>query len=99
VIRSRCARRHLQACSDARRPGFASMSTSTRLVFVHACKMGLEGIVSKRKDSPYRSGRSAALDQEQEPHRASGEMGSRGRLGSVTVDAGVCEPKGAHQLR
>jgi hypothetical protein len=28
------------------------------LVFAHACKMGLEGIVSKRKDSRYRSGRS-----------------------------------------
>jgi bifunctional non-homologous end joining protein LigD len=27
-------------------------------VFAHACKMGLEGIVSKRRDSPYRSGRS-----------------------------------------
>src|SRR5215831_3408998 len=27
-------------------------------VFAHACKMSLEGIVSKRKDSPYRSGRS-----------------------------------------
>src|SRR5262249_55027437 len=27
-------------------------------IFAHACKMGLEGIVSKRKDSPYRSGRS-----------------------------------------
>jgi bifunctional non-homologous end joining protein LigD len=27
-------------------------------VFRHACKMGLEGIVSKRKGSPYRSGRS-----------------------------------------
>ena len=27
-------------------------------VFAHACKMGLEGIVSKRKTSPYRSGRS-----------------------------------------
>jgi hypothetical protein len=27
-------------------------------VFEHACKLGLEGIVSKRKDSPYRSGRS-----------------------------------------
>jgi bifunctional non-homologous end joining protein LigD len=26
-------------------------------VFQHACAMGLEGIVSKRKDSPYRSGR------------------------------------------
>src|SRR5437868_10362886 len=28
------------------------------IVFRHACKMGLEGIVSKRRDSPYRSGRS-----------------------------------------
>ena len=27
-------------------------------VFAHACKMGLEGIVSKRKDSGYRPGRS-----------------------------------------
>jgi bifunctional non-homologous end joining protein LigD len=27
-------------------------------VFAHACKMRLEGIVSKRKDSMYRSGRS-----------------------------------------
>jgi len=27
-------------------------------VFAHACKLGLEGIVSKRKDSLYRSGRS-----------------------------------------
>jgi bifunctional non-homologous end joining protein LigD len=26
-------------------------------VFRHACKLGLEGIVSKRRDSPYRSGR------------------------------------------
>ena len=28
------------------------------IVFRHTCKLGLEGIVSKRKDSPYRSGRS-----------------------------------------
>jgi ATP-dependent DNA ligase len=27
-------------------------------IFRHACKLGLEGIVSKRKDSVYRSGRS-----------------------------------------
>ena len=27
-------------------------------VFAHACKLGLEGIVSQRKDSMYRSGRS-----------------------------------------
>src|SRR5262245_12415048 len=28
-------------------------------IFHHACHMGLEGIVSKRRDRPYRSGRSA----------------------------------------
>jgi ATP-dependent DNA ligase len=28
------------------------------LVFAHACKMRLEGIVSKRRNSRYRSGRS-----------------------------------------
>ena len=28
------------------------------LVFLHACKLGLEGIVSKRRNSPYSSGRS-----------------------------------------
>jgi hypothetical protein len=33
--------------------GFSSMSTSRA-----ACKLGLEGVVSKRKDSAYRSGRS-----------------------------------------
>ena len=28
------------------------------VVFDHACRLGLEGIVSKRRDAPYRSGRS-----------------------------------------
>ena len=32
--------------------------TDGPLVFQHACKLGLEGIVSKRQDSGYRSGRS-----------------------------------------
>jgi bifunctional non-homologous end joining protein LigD len=27
------------------------------IIFKHACKLGLEGIVSKRRDFPYRSGR------------------------------------------
>jgi bifunctional non-homologous end joining protein LigD len=26
------------------------------IIFQHACKMGLEGIVSKRRNLPYRSG-------------------------------------------
>jgi bifunctional non-homologous end joining protein LigD len=34
------------------------LSHSGDLVFQHACRMGLEGIVSKRLGSPYRSGRS-----------------------------------------
>jgi ATP-dependent DNA ligase len=29
-------------------------------MFAHACKLGLEGIVCKRRDAPYRSGRSKA---------------------------------------
>jgi ATP-dependent DNA ligase len=37
-------------------PGF--IAATARLIFAHACKLGLEGIVSKRRDSPYRSGRS-----------------------------------------
>ena len=28
------------------------------VIFKHACKLGLEGIVSKRRDLPYQSGRS-----------------------------------------
>jgi bifunctional non-homologous end joining protein LigD len=35
------------------------------LLFVHACRMGLEGIVSKRLSAPYRSG--PGLDRGQEP--------------------------------
>jgi bifunctional non-homologous end joining protein LigD len=34
------------------------MEADGEIVFRHACKLGLEGIVSKRKDSSYRSGRS-----------------------------------------
>jgi ATP-dependent DNA ligase len=29
------------------------------LAFAHACRLGLEGIVAKRRDRPYRSGRCA----------------------------------------
>jgi ATP-dependent DNA ligase len=42
---------------------FASLSISTataRPFFEHACKLGLEGIVPKRRDLPYRSGRCRA---------------------------------------
>ena len=35
-------------------------------VFAHACKMGLEGIVSKRKDSMYRSGPAVKREAEED---------------------------------
>jgi bifunctional non-homologous end joining protein LigD len=31
--------------------------TDGAIVFLHACKLGLEGIIAKRRDRPYRSGR------------------------------------------
>jgi bifunctional non-homologous end joining protein LigD len=43
------------------------------LVFRHACKMGLEGIVSKRLGSRYRSGRSKDWLKFKEPGCACGE--------------------------
>jgi bifunctional non-homologous end joining protein LigD len=33
------------------------MERDGAIIFKHACKLGLEGIVSKRRDLPYRSGR------------------------------------------
>jgi ATP-dependent DNA ligase len=47
---------------DPRKPGAGirfneHIEADGLTVFKHACKLGLEGIVSKRKDSPYRSGR------------------------------------------
>ena len=34
-----------------------STTSTAHTIFEHACKLGLEGIVSKRKGSRYRSGR------------------------------------------
>jgi ATP-dependent DNA ligase len=49
------------------------------IIFKHACALGREGIVSKRLGLPYRAGRSP-LAQDQEPGRAGGAAGGRGRL-------------------
>jgi ATP-dependent DNA ligase len=39
-------------------------------VFEHVCRMGLEGIVSKRMDAPYRSGRSRTWLKSKNPASA-----------------------------
>jgi bifunctional non-homologous end joining protein LigD len=41
------------------RPGVRLEHPDSGVLFKHACKMGLEGIVSKRLGSRYRSGRSS----------------------------------------
>jgi hypothetical protein len=50
-------------------------------VFQHACKLGLEGIVSKRKELALHLGTVATLGQIERSERAGSEPGSRGGLG------------------
>jgi hypothetical protein len=57
-------------------------------VFQHACRMGLEGIVSKRLGSRYRSGRTTDWPQVQEPGCTGGAArGGRG-LGTMSCSGG-----------
>src|SRR5919204_1735647 len=69
-------------------------------VFRHACKLGLEGIVSKRKESPYRSGRSPdwlkmknaaapAVKREAEEDWGSGGWGW-GKTGRISPPVSIC---------
>jgi hypothetical protein len=53
-----------------------------------ACKLGLEGIVSKRLGSPYRSGRSRHWGQEQESGGTSGQALGRRRLEQKAMTVG-----------
>src|SRR5262245_3513219 len=55
-----------------------------RVVFRYACKLGLEGIVSKRKDSPYRSAGSGPLGNwAAPPNGGRTELWFRRRLSAV----------------
>jgi bifunctional non-homologous end joining protein LigD len=55
------------------------------LVFEHACLLGCEGIVSKRKDSRYRSGRSHHWVEGQESGGTSGHARDRRGLGQTQM--------------
>jgi hypothetical protein len=52
------------------------------MIFEHACKMGLEGIVSKRRDLPAPKRSRSELDQGEKSGKPSG-ITDRGRSGSV----------------
>jgi hypothetical protein len=47
------------------------------VVFLHACKMGLEGTVSKRLSAPYRSGRSTDWLKVKNPRQPGDDPGAR----------------------
>jgi hypothetical protein len=64
-------------------------------VFAHACKIGLEGIVSKRKDSAFRP--LARLAQE-ELKCTGGETGSGRGLGPVSIMRACLETQKLEQL-
>jgi hypothetical protein len=80
------------------------------LVFAHACELGLEGIVSKRRHSSYRSGRSPDWIKSKNPNapavrREAQEDWSRqarhsveaaARIGTITPRA---RPAGASRTR
>jgi hypothetical protein len=57
------------------------------IVFKHACRLGLEGIVSKRKDSRYRPGRRRTGSRARTRTRPAAK-GSRRGLGSMAVRKG-----------
>jgi ATP-dependent DNA ligase len=55
------------------------------IVFRHACKLGFEGIVSKRLGSPYVSGRSRHWIKSKNPGGTGREAGGRRGLGCKTI--------------
>jgi hypothetical protein len=84
VIRWRFAKATLASIMAKTAPGIRfneHMEGDGPTVFAHACKMGLEGIVSKRKDSAYRSGRSPDWLKMKNPEALAVKRGRRGRLG------------------
>src|SRR5262249_54145076 len=56
------------------------------VVFRHACKLGFEGIVSKRLGSRYTSGRTRHWLKMKNPAAPGGEARSGGRLGQEALE-------------
>jgi ATP-dependent DNA ligase len=64
------------------------------IIFDHASKMGPEGIVSKRRDLPYRSGRVRSWIKVKNP--ASPAMRRITQEGASSSPSGDCGPHGVH---
>jgi hypothetical protein len=64
------------------------------ILFAHACKLGCEGIVSKRLGSPYRSGRSKHGVKVKNPEAPAVKAGGGGRLGFASLGEGIVRDGG-----
>jgi hypothetical protein len=73
------------------KPAVASISHNTEedcaLLFVHACRMGLEGIVSKLLSAPYRS----PLPHARLPRRATRRRASHELVHALSISLGPFE--------
>jgi hypothetical protein len=68
-------------------------------VFAHACNLGLEGIVSKRKDSPYRPGRTPDWLKSKNPASPAAKRDAEGFAGTVGKSLAVgCPMIAANQI-
>ena len=54
-------------------------------VFAHVCRLGLEGIVSKRTDAPYRSRAVEGVAQVEEPGERGSAPRARGALALISA--------------
>ena len=65
-------------------------------MFYHACKLGLEGIVSKRKDSRYRSGCSPDWIKCRTRLAPAVRREAEEEVGAVDAARRICKPEGAY---
>jgi bifunctional non-homologous end joining protein LigD len=90
----------LPNCPDGIRLSEHLAMTDGNTIFRRACTMRLEGIVAKRRDKPYRSGRSPDWIKVKNPDAAAATRGrwdGRGRLSMLPVNSSKpslkCRPK------
>jgi hypothetical protein len=76
-------------------PPFKHLTGDDPTVFEHVCRLGLEGVVSKRVDAPYRSGAVEDVAQGEEPAERSGAPGERGDM-AIASPVVCSSPHGEH---
>src|SRR5262249_49068723 len=67
-------------------------------VFLHACKLGVEGIVAKRKDYAYRAGRSPDWLKMKNSEAPAVRRESRGGLVKGAPEMSVAPPSGQDRI-